>query len=146
MMYRLMSLSILTALVLSACAEMDDTVQTDQVVSAVVVEPMTGEEFVVELAYNDGVSYEEAVVLANDIAVFHDSGLSLAGEDATVLGNATGILYRDVSLSDLSQHVFQVQIYSETVDLSQLIDEYRWEWVRTDIVEFIKYCPPGHGG
>ncbi len=67
MTFRLVSLSILSVLVFAACVEMDDTVQTESVLSAVVLEQATGEEFVVELAYSDAVSDEAALVLVNNI-------------------------------------------------------------------------------
>ena len=145
MPFRLFSLSILSVLVLSACAEMDDSVQTQQVVSTVVLDEATNQEFVVELSYSDAVTYQEAVVLLNNIDVAHDSGVTLAdGAPATVLEQATGILYENPRFSDLTEHAFQVRVYSEVVDLSQLIEEYHWEWIDTEIIEFVKHCPPGH--
>jgi hypothetical protein len=61
-----------------------------------------------------------------------------------VVEQTVGLLYADPRFSDLSEHVFQVHVYSETLGLSQLIQDYHWEWVQSDIIEFVKHCPPGH--
>jgi hypothetical protein len=142
---RLSSLSILSVLVLSACAEMDDPVQTRQVVSAVVVEQDTSQQFVIELSYTTAVTTAEAVALLNNIAVVHDPGLSVAGEvPATMLARATGILYKDPRFSDLSQHVFEVTVTSEAVPVGQLVQDYRWEWIDRELIALVEHCPPGH--
>lgn len=150
MPFRLLSLSIVCVLALSACVGMDDNVRaTEQVVSTVVLDEATNQEFVVQLAYDDAqVTYEEAVVLLNDIGVVHNSGVTLADQDVPqqVLEQATGILYKDPRFNDLSQHEFQVHVFSETVDLDQIIQEYHWDWISRDIIAFTNHCPPGHGG
>ena len=134
-------------LMVTACASMDEPIGTpyEHEASAVILDQETGVEYQVVVSYDSSVTVHEAMVLLSNIGITHDHGVTVTTADSPAVAPGEVLASSPHWNQFDPTHGFEVSVYSVADDLSQQIDDTRWEWIRLDATELAAHCPPGHG-